>query len=336
MIAAITLRTAALALLVAALPAATQAETLHQETLRPTLKRSAVISGDLVRIGDLIENAGIVADIPIFRAPNLGDSGTVPAAAVAQAVRPHAIVGLDTRGIAEVTVTRPSRLITGKDIQAELARMIAEQYGLGDPADLAVTIEHELRSLNVEPSAHARPRALRLAYDAQSGRFDALIEFPGARPLRFSGNAAVTAPALVMTRSLARGEIIGRADVAIERRPRTQVGRDVLTLTEAAIGRAARQSLRVGQPLRGSDVMKPELVQRDAAVTLVYRAPGITLTVRGKASEGGAEGNLISATNLQSKRVIQGVVAADGSVVVHAATPRIVANLDPAPARDPQ
>jgi flagella basal body P-ring formation protein FlgA len=331
MIAAATIRTAALALLVAALPAATQAE-----TLRPALKRSAVITGDLVRIGDLIENAGIVADIPIFRAPNLGDSGTVPAAAVAQAVRPHAILGLDTRGIAEVTVTRPSRLITGKDIQAELARLIAEQYGLGDPADLAVTVEHELRSLNVEPSAHARPRALRLAYDAHSGRFDALIEFPGARPLRFSGNAAVTAPALVMTRSLARGEIVGRADVAIERRPRTQVGRDVLTLADAAIGRAARQPLRAGQPLRGSDVMKPELVQRDAAVTLVYRSPGITLTVRGKASEGGAEGDLISATNLQSKRVIQGVVAADGSVVVHAATPRIVANLDPAPVRDPQ
>ena len=322
------IRTAALALLIAALPAVAPAQ-----PARPALKRSAVVTGDLVRIGDLVENAGIVADIPIFRAPNLGDSGTVSAASVVQAVRPHAIVGLDTRGIAEVTVTRPSRVITGKDIQAELARLIAEQYGLGDPADLVVTVERELRSLNIEPTATAAPRALRLTYDMRGERFDALLEFPGLRPLHFTGTAVVTAPALVTTRALARGEIIGRADVAIERRPRAQVGRDMLVAAEAVIGRAARQSLRAGQPLRGSDVMKPELVQRDTSVTLVYRAPGITLTVRGKTNEGGAEGDLISVTNLQSKRVIQGIVAPDGSVVVQAGIPRVVANLDPAPVR---
>ena len=35
----------------------------------PALKREATITGELVRIGDLIENAGVVAEVPIFRAP---------------------------------------------------------------------------------------------------------------------------------------------------------------------------------------------------------------------------------------------------------------------------
>ena len=30
------------------------------------LKSEAIVSGDIVRIGDLIENAGIVASVPIF------------------------------------------------------------------------------------------------------------------------------------------------------------------------------------------------------------------------------------------------------------------------------
>lgn len=323
------IRTAAIVTLALALvPAAAPAE-----TARPSLKPSAIVTGDLVRIGDLVENAGIVADIAIFRAPSLGDTGTVPAAGVVQAVRAHAIIGLDTRGISEVMVSRPSRTVSGKDIQHEIARMLADQYSLGDPADLAVTFERELRTLNIEPGARTEPRIIHLGYDARTDRFDALLEFSGMRPLRFTGTAVVTVATVTMTRSLARGEVIRNADIAIERRPKTQTGRDILSSTDAVIGRAARQSLRAGQPVRGSDVMKPELVQRDASVTLIYSVPGITLTVRGKANEAGADGDFISVTNLQSKRVIQGTVASDGSIIVGNGTPRMIANLEPATPR---
>ena len=33
--------------------------------------------GEIVRIGDLVENAGPVADVPIFRSPDLGTRGAV-------------------------------------------------------------------------------------------------------------------------------------------------------------------------------------------------------------------------------------------------------------------
>src|SRR5262245_2186741 len=81
---------------------------------RPALKSEATVIGDVVRIGDLIENAGAAAEVAIFRAPDLGQTGTVPAQQVIDAVLPHRIIALDTRGIAEVAVTRASRLITAK------------------------------------------------------------------------------------------------------------------------------------------------------------------------------------------------------------------------------
>jgi len=302
------------------------------EQARPALKRSAVVTGDLVRIGDLVENAGIVADIPVFRAPDLGETGTVRAASVIEAVRAHAIIGLDTRGIAEVTVTRPSRTIDGKEIEHEVARLLAERYGLGDPAELAVTFERQLRTLQVEPTAAARPRVLHLGYDAHNNRFDALLEFAGMRPLRLTGTAVVTVAAVTLTRALARGDIVRGADIAIERRPKRQAARDLIKSADLAVGRAARQALRAGQALRGEDLMRPEIVQRDAAVTLVYRVPGIVLTVRGKANESGSEGDLVTATNLQTKRVVQGTIAADGSIVVASHSPRVIANLEPAAA----
>jgi flagella basal body P-ring formation protein FlgA len=65
-------------------------------------------------------------------------------------------------------------------------------------------------------------------------------------------------------------------------------------------------------------------------VTLVYEVPGITLTVRGKATEGGAEGDVISVLNEQSKRTVQGVVSGPGRVIISTGSPRFAANIPPA------
>ena len=78
---------------------------------RPRLKSEATVTGNLVRIGDLVENAGIVAKVAIFRAPDLGSTGAVSAEAVIEAVRKHALVGLDAGDVSEVIVTRASRTI---------------------------------------------------------------------------------------------------------------------------------------------------------------------------------------------------------------------------------
>src|SRR5882724_1846774 len=71
----------------------------------PRLKAQATVAGDIVRIGDLIENAGVTANTPVFRAPDLGQTGTVPARAVLDAVRPYGLIAVDARGLNEVSVT---------------------------------------------------------------------------------------------------------------------------------------------------------------------------------------------------------------------------------------
>jgi len=87
-----------------------------------------------------------------------------------------------------------------------------------------------------------------------------------------------------------------------------------------------RAGLQPGRPLRTADLMKPDLVQRNESVTLVYEVPGIVLTIRGKAADGGAEGDVISVLNEQSKRVVQGVIIGPGRVAVASGSPRLAAN----------
>src|SRR3569833_501909 len=272
-----------------ALSAAAMAQTAMPATQRPVLKAEATVTGDLVRIGDLVENAGMIADEPIFRAPDLGMTGTVPAAAVVEAVRAHALVGLDTAKLTEVKVTRAARMIPASAVEEEVSRALAEQYQLGAPKDISVNFDRAVRAMYVSPSAIGEPRVSRLTYDARSGRFD--------------------------------------ADIDIERRPRAEVGRDAITDRDRVVGLAARDNLQTGRLVRSIDLMRPEIVRRNEAVTLVYEIPGIMLTVRGKATEGGAQGAVISVLNEQSTRLIQGVVVAPNRVAVSMGSPRLAANL---------
>jgi flagella basal body P-ring formation protein FlgA len=75
--------------------------------------------------------------------------------------------------------------------------------------------------------------------------------------------------------------------------------------------------------------MKPELVARNETVTLIFEIPGILLTVRGKALDSGAEGDVISVLNEQSKRTVQGVVVGPGRVMMSTRQPKLAANLTP-------
>jgi flagellar basal body P-ring formation protein FlgA len=114
------------------------------------------------------------------------------------------------------------------------------------------------------------------------------------------------------------------------RRPKAEGA--VITDPRAAAGLAARHQLRPGQPLHDGDLMKPALVQRNDVVTIFYEAPGISLTLRGQAQDGGALGDTINVMNVQSKRLVQGVVTGPGRVTVAAMPARVVESAPPASA----
>jgi flagellar basal body P-ring formation protein FlgA len=294
------------------------------QLLPPALKREATVTGAIVRIGDLVENAGTVADVAIFRAPDLGQTGSVPAARVLEAVRPHHIVSLDTGGLDEVKVTRASRLVTASEIEARVLRALAGKSGLPDSQGLVINLDTGIPALHVEPNAELGVG--RLAYDQRAHRFEVTFDLPGnpARQasLRVTGTLVETAEAVVPLRVLAQGEVIKAADVRVERRPKSEA-----IAIEEVLGFAAKRPLRPGQVIRATDVMKPELVGRNEAVTISFEAPGMVLTIRGKALEPGAKGDVVNVLNVQSQRTIQATVSGPGRVTVTAVSPRLAANV---------
>ncbi len=300
------------------------------QTAPPALRANVTVNSDVVRIGDLVENAGPVADVPIFRAPDLGTRGTVPVERVVEAIRPHQLIGIDTRGLAEVVVTRASRVITPQEITARVASALEGRYGFGEARNIMVEFDRDLRSLNVEPNAAGELQVVGLAYNPRTTRFDLTLDLPSSAALRsqqtrFTGTAIETIDALTVDHPIERGKIVNASDLIVSRRPKAE-GR-ALTDPKVVVGLAARHELRPGQPLQDADLMRPTIVQHNDVVTIVYEAPGLTLTLRGQAQDAGALGDTINVSNLDSKRVVQGVVSGPGRVTVIAASTRLVANM---------
>jgi flagella basal body P-ring formation protein FlgA len=315
------------------------APAVAQNAPAPTLKRAITVASDVVRIGDLFDNAGTRANIAVFRAPDPGETGSVPTKSIVEAVRAHDLYMFDTAGIEAVSVTHASRAITSKEVLERLAAALAELPGLGAAENLTVTSDNALQTIHVDPSALGTIQITRLQHEPRSNRFFAIVVPPGgdtARPLRISGTVIETVEAAILTRGINAGEMIKHADVVIERRPKQESGLDIVAEASATIGLAAKRSLRAGQVLRNADLVRPDMVGRNESITLIYQVPGIMLSARGKAMESGREGDIVNVLNVQTKRTIQGTVTGPGRVTVTAQSPRLAANLASASGNAPR
>ncbi len=293
------------------------------------LRGELTLARDLVTFGDLI--SGLPAQhaaMPAFRAPALGETGTIQVSRILEAARASAVLGeggaVDNPGISQVVVTRAARRITAGEIEAAIKAGLGARYGI-DARAFALVIDGGAPTLAVEPELTGELSVAEIGYDDRSRRLLAQLVLPGSvalrlKPVRVAGQLVETVDVVVPRRAIARGETLTALDIAVERRPRDGQNGDAISDPKAAIDKAAKRALVAGMPLRSSDVERQEIVGRGDLVTIVYETPGLLLTMRGRAGEAGAMGDVISFTNPQSKRVLQGTVTGPGRISVKAAS----------------
>lgn len=290
----------------------------------PTLRASVAVSSDVVRVGDLIDNAGSAALIPVYRSPDLGTTGTLTVGQVLSVLRAKQVIGVMTGDIKEVQVTRLARTLASKDLETAVASALERRFGLGDAANITVTFDRGIADMRLDASNTGALQPVATRYDARGGRFDVTFEInndssPTPTKLRFTGTAIETVEVAVLTRDIDRTELLKASDVALERRPKAEVTGEPAS-RDRTLGMQLRRPMRAGMPIRVADIVKPDFVVRDQAVTIIYQVPGVYLTTRGKAIESGAEGDTVSVINLQSKRTLTGIVTGRGQVTIQGAS----------------
>ncbi len=199
--------------LLAATSAAASAQTRDDVIAAPVLRTNVAVAGDLVRIGDVIDNAGTFGKIAIYRAPELGTTGTLSTAQVLSVLRAHQVIGVDTRDLREISVTRLARTLLPREIELAVASALEHRYGFGDAANLSLTFDRDLGDIKLEASNSGALQPASVRYEPRGNRFDVTLEIGSdslATParLRFTGTVIETVEAAVLARGIERNEVI--------------------------------------------------------------------------------------------------------------------------------
>ena len=120
----------------------------------------------------------------------------------------------------------------------------------------------------------------------------------------------------VLAYAVNRGDIIGQNDIEWREQ---EVSRDLVgyvTDELKIIGKEARKHLRSGNPLRSSDLISPQIIDRGQTGDLVARSSGLVVNMQGKALANGAEGDRLLVQNMSSGKKVEGLVLAGGTVLI--------------------
>lgn len=287
----------------------------------------SVVEEPVLRLGDVFENAGPKAGQAIGAAPAPGRRLVLDASQLSAMARAHGLSWRPLSAHERAVVERPGRAIPREEIDAAL-RTDLSRLGLNPASELDLG---PLLPPVVPPAALAQVSAENTVLDAATGRFSATLVvlaegMPTAR-MRLSGRAVPTRSAVVATRRIGLGEVVGAGDARLVRLRAERVRPGTAERLDEVLGQRLRRPMAAEMPFAAADLAAPPLVEKNAPVTLVLEAPGLSLSVQGRALDSAPRGAVVPVMNLASRSVVEGEVVGPGRVrVLMGSTPTVAAS----------
>lgn len=145
---------------------------------------------------------------------------------------------------------------------------------------------------------------------------DIIIDGKKEDRVSVKGSVAVYETVLQMKRSFAKGERLSREDVCQEKRNIFELGDDVIKTVEEIDGKNLKSGVRKGDYLTAAILVEPPLIQKGDIITLIARNENLIILTTGVSREDGYKNDLINVENLDSGKLVRGIVKEKSKVEV--------------------
>ncbi|MDR2877128.1 MAG: flagellar basal body P-ring formation protein FlgA [Chromatiales bacterium] len=176
------------------------------------------------------------------------------------------------------------------------------------------TIDQRLRLARCDGALEAwMPPNSRLTGNTSVG-----VRCTGTQPWKLFVPAHITRTERVLVSHgyLPRGTVLTREHLTLAEREVGNSTQGYMKDYDQAIGQVLRQALQDGLLLTPNMLQRPKLIQRGEEVFILSHGGAFEVRMKGSALSDGAEGERIRVKNLNSSRIVEGTVSADGNVVI--------------------
>jgi flagella basal body P-ring formation protein FlgA len=280
----------------------------------PSLRADITVTSEIVTVGDMFDDAGALAELALFRAPQPGTTGMVSLEAVRRA---GALIGLtefENVGIARVRVARAATVVDAVLLQNLIAQNLEARGIVQSDVTPSITLSNPAITFNAE--AVADPvKLVDLRYIPSTGTFTARFQLAGTDlPVNVDGRIELMVEIPHLAAQRPAGTILTPADIEMKLVPlRTAEGGGFATIDQL-VGKALQRQGRGGLMLKSTDVIEPLVVSRNQMVTVYFRTGPMTLTVKGQSLGNASAGQPVQVLNLASKKILNGTALPNGGV----------------------
>lgn len=326
---ALTVAAALLALLGAGRAAAQGSDGAALDVVAVRVLPSAEVSGEVFTLGEVAELDGFdldlvrrVAAVELGRSPRPGQGRRLSASYLRSRLRGEVDlerVRLDVPDGARVT--RAAQVIAADEIERRVLDFAAGQAGV-DAQALEQEVVSRLRDVTL-PRGEVRWEIETMGRGGPPGTsrsFQVALAVDGESVWRglVRVEQRIHREVVVARRAIARGTLIEADDVALERREVGGRGAgEYITALDTVVGARALQAIGAGERVRAGEVRRPADVKEGARVTLVFRTERLLFRAPGVAMVRAQRGDFIPVRNLDSGKVVYGVVEAGDVVKVN-------------------
>src|SRR5579862_9061209 len=250
------------------------------------LRPSVVVTGDQVRLGDLFDGVGDLADQPVAHAPPPGRRAVVDADWLKHVAMANGLDWKSEDPFLQVVIERAGVTIPRERIVQEVTAALIAQ---GVSSDAQIDILNRDLQMTVPTDVPTTIAVRDITYDPASRHFTATVESPagGINPSRLSIAGAVydVIDIPTLAHPVGHGDVIAARDLTFIHMRADKVRRDVIQDADQIIGMTPHNSLRTGQTLTLNDIQHPIAVARGALVTVVLHQGAMMLSIEGRANE---------------------------------------------------
>lgn len=289
----------------------------------PVLKAEVSINHPVVTVGDMFDDAGLLAERALFLAPAPGTTGIVSLDAVRAAASKAGIGEYSQDGLLNVRVERLATVVDTA-VLTDLISADLDQRGLL-PAGAELQLRFEDAALSYNAEAVENPVTLvSLRYQPGAASFAARFEIAGVElPVDVAGRLDLMVEAPHLAASLKAGSVIGPNDIEMKRVPFDYADQSGVESAEDLVGKQLRRNSRAGVMLKAADVTEPLAVRRNTQVTVLLRTGPMTLTVVGQSLGDAVSGQPVQVMNSVTRKILNGVATANGAVEITTAAAKL-------------